>query len=149
VGAARVQSRQNLNLWQSGHEIAQESSEIVPLGAPFHLPLYLRSCRFTRLAICCLIKAQYSIVVDGFRTRHPIASSTSAKCATISAIDHFSVRGRRILRLLESVLPVWWVECYGVHEVRGRHPVEEFARLEAAHDLNHLRQIDRILVGGM
>jgi predicted metal-dependent hydrolase len=39
------------------------------------------------------------------------------------------------------------VECYGVHEVRGRQTVEEFVRLEAAHDLNHLRQIDRILAG--
>jgi hypothetical protein len=45
------------------------------------------------------------------------------------------------LRLLE--------ECYGVHEVRGRQTVEEFVRLEAAHDLNHLRQIDRILGGRM
>jgi hypothetical protein len=31
-----------------------------------------------------------------FRNRHPIASSASAKCATISAIDHFSGAGRRI-----------------------------------------------------
>ncbi len=49
------------------------------------------------------------------------------------------------LRLLESVPRALWVECYGVHEVRGRQTVEEFVRLEAAHDLNHLRQIDRIL----
>jgi hypothetical protein len=49
------------------------------------------------------------------------------------------------LRLLESVPRARWVECYGVHEVRGRQTVEEFVRLEAAHDLNHLRQIDRIL----
>ncbi|MGA9543382.1 MAG: hypothetical protein WBQ85_07430 [Candidatus Sulfotelmatobacter sp.] len=32
---------------------------------------------------------------------------------------------------------------------RGRQTVEEFVRLEAAHDLNHLRQIDRILGGYM
>jgi len=51
------------------------------------------------------------------------------------------------LRLLESVPRARWVECYGVHEVRGRQTVEEFVRLEAAHDLNHLRQIDRILGG--
>jgi DinB superfamily len=51
------------------------------------------------------------------------------------------------LRLLESVPRARWVECYGVHEVRGRQTVEEFVRLEAAHDLNHLRQIDRILRG--
>jgi hypothetical protein len=31
----------------------------------------------------------------------------------------------------------------------GRQTVEEFVRLEAAHDLNHLRQIDRILSGRM
>jgi hypothetical protein len=49
------------------------------------------------------------------------------------------------LRLLQSVPRARWVECYGVHEVRGRQTVEEFVRLEAAHDLNHLRQIDRIL----
>ena len=51
------------------------------------------------------------------------------------------------LRLLESVPRARWVECYGVHEVRGRQTVEEFVRLEAAHDLHHLRQIDHI-VGG-
>jgi hypothetical protein len=51
------------------------------------------------------------------------------------------------LRLLESVPRARWVECYGVHEVRGRQTVEEFVRLEAAHDLNHLRQIDRISSG--
>jgi hypothetical protein len=49
------------------------------------------------------------------------------------------------LRLLQSVPRARWVECYGVHETRGRQTVEEFVRLEAAHDLNHLRQIDRIL----
>jgi hypothetical protein len=53
------------------------------------------------------------------------------------------------LRLLESVPRARWVECYGIHEVRGRQTVEEFVRLEAAHDLNHLRQIDRILAGSM
>ena len=49
------------------------------------------------------------------------------------------------LRLLESVDRSRWIECYGMHEVRGRQTVEEFVRLEAAHDLNHLMQIDEIL----
>jgi hypothetical protein len=53
------------------------------------------------------------------------------------------------LRLLASVPSARWAECYGVHEKRGRQTVEEFVRLEAAHDLNHLRQIDRILAGFM
>jgi len=53
------------------------------------------------------------------------------------------------LRLLQAVPRAQWVECYGIHEVRGRQTVEEFVRLEAAHDLNHLRQIDRIRGGGV
>ena len=51
------------------------------------------------------------------------------------------------LALLASVPRAWWDACYGVHEVRGRQTVAEFVALEAAHDLNHLRQIDRILAG--
>lgn len=49
------------------------------------------------------------------------------------------------LRLLRTVPRARWVECYGVHEVRGRQTVDEFVTMEAAHDLNHLRQIDAIL----
>jgi hypothetical protein len=49
------------------------------------------------------------------------------------------------LRLLAEVPRPWWNECAGVHQVRGRQTVAEFIALEAAHDLNHLRQIDRIL----
>lgn len=53
------------------------------------------------------------------------------------------------LRLLEPVPRARWGEYYAIHEVRGRQTVEEFIRMEAAHDLNHLRQIDRILSGCM
>lgn len=49
------------------------------------------------------------------------------------------------LLLLASVPRSWWDECHGVHELRGRQTVAEFVALEAAHDVNHLRQIDRIL----
>ena len=49
------------------------------------------------------------------------------------------------LRLLVRVPRPWWDTCAGVHQVRGRQTVAEFVTLEAAHDLNHLRQIDRIL----
>jgi hypothetical protein len=63
--------------------------------------------------------------------------------ASLSAAVFRSLRESN-LRLLESFSRARWVECYGIHEVRGRQTVAEFVRLEAAHDLNHLRQIDRI-----
>ena len=49
------------------------------------------------------------------------------------------------LRLLRAVPRAWWDECHGVHELRGRRSVADFVVLEAAHDLDHLAQIDRIL----
>ena len=61
----------------------------------------------------------------------------------------FRALGGSNVRLLESIPRARWVESYGVHEVRGRQTVEEFVRLEAAHDLNHLRQIECILGGCM
>jgi hypothetical protein len=52
------------------------------------------------------------------------------------------------LKVLASVPRPAWDECYGVHDVRGRQTVAEFVVLEAAHDLNHLWQIDAILGRG-
>ena len=49
------------------------------------------------------------------------------------------------LALLRSVPRRKWKSCFGVHEVRGRQTVADFVVLEAAHDLNHLLQIRRIL----
>lgn len=65
--------------------------------------------------------------------------------STRDAAAQFRALRRSNLRLLDSVPRAWWDECYGVHEVRGRQTVAQFVTLEAAHDLNHLRQIDEIL----
>jgi hypothetical protein len=35
--------------------------------------------------------------------------------------------------------------AYGVHDKRGRQSVREFVVMEAAHDLNHLLQIQGLL----
>lgn len=49
------------------------------------------------------------------------------------------------LALLQSVPRSRWRSCYGVHEKRGRQTIEEFVLMEAAHDLNHLAQIKRLI----
>jgi uncharacterized damage-inducible protein DinB len=49
------------------------------------------------------------------------------------------------LMLLRSTSRQRWHRCFGIHEVRGRQTVAEFVTLEAAHDLNHLRQITALL----
>jgi DinB superfamily len=49
------------------------------------------------------------------------------------------------LALLRSLPPAAWDSCYGTHAKRGRQSVRDFVTLEAAHDLNHLRQVTALI----
>ena len=49
------------------------------------------------------------------------------------------------LALLRSIPPASWDSYYGTHAKRGRQTVREFVTLEAAHDLNHLRQLKALV----
>jgi hypothetical protein len=48
------------------------------------------------------------------------------------------------LALLKSLSPNQW-KHYGQHSERGQESIEYIVRMIAGHDLNHLRQIQRIL----
>jgi len=50
------------------------------------------------------------------------------------------------LALLKSVPRKLW-ENYGIHQERGNESVSHVVRMVAGHDINHLRQIERILKG--
>jgi hypothetical protein len=58
-------------------------------------------------------------------------------------LDELAVLRRRNLRFLERLRDDEW-ERAGVHSERGTETVRHIARLLAAHDLVHLRQIERI-----
>jgi hypothetical protein len=49
------------------------------------------------------------------------------------------------LALLRSTPRRRWSTCFGRHDKRGRQTVADFVRMEAAHDLNHLRQVEAIV----
>jgi hypothetical protein len=48
------------------------------------------------------------------------------------------------LRMLDGLSPEQW-EAFGVHAERGRMTVRDLARHMAAHDRNHLEQIQKLL----
>ena len=48
------------------------------------------------------------------------------------------------LALLKSLSPDQWQQ-YGQHAERGQESIEHIVRLIAGHDINHIRQIERIL----
>ena len=60
-----------------------------------------------------------------------------------------SIELRRVVReanlaLLKSLSPDQW-RHYGQHAERGQESIEHIVRMIAGHDVNHLRQIERIL----
>ena len=60
------------------------------------------------------------------------------------SVEQFRVLREANLALLESLEPAQW-QHYGVHSERGPESIEHTVRMFAAHDINHLRQIEAIL----
>ncbi len=48
------------------------------------------------------------------------------------------------LSLLKSLSPDQW-KLYGQHSERGQESIEHIVRMVAGHDINHIKQIERIL----
>ena len=61
------------------------------------------------------------------------------------SVEQFRVLREGNLALLRSLKPEQW-KYYGIHSERGRESIERIVRMFAGHDINHLRQIERILV---
>jgi hypothetical protein len=62
------------------------------------------------------------------------------------ALETFRALRESNLRLLSSVSSRLW-KNYGEHQERGRETVEHIVRLIAGHDLNHIKQVEKILKG--
>jgi hypothetical protein len=48
------------------------------------------------------------------------------------------------LALLKSLTPEQW-KHFGMHAERGKESIEHIVRMHAGHDINHLKQVERIL----
>jgi hypothetical protein len=62
------------------------------------------------------------------------------------SVEQFRAVREANLALLKSLTPEQW-KHYGMHAERGQETIEHIARMFAGHDINHLRQIERILSG--
>ena len=62
-----------------------------------------------------------------------------------TSLELFRVLRRSTLALLRRQAPREWRRHVADHELRGRLTLTELVRLEAAHDLNHLRQLAALL----
>ena len=99
-------------------------------------------------------------IVGGFRVRFilgspgsPVVAYDQDKWVTSGHYDKrnpqksaelFRVLREANLALLESLEPDDWKQ-YGIHSERGKESIEHIVRMFAGHDVNHLRQIEKIL----
>jgi hypothetical protein len=60
------------------------------------------------------------------------------------SLEQFRTVREANLALLKSLTPDQW-KHYGMHSERGQESIEHIVRMFAGHDLNHLKQIERIL----
>ena len=60
------------------------------------------------------------------------------------SLDLFEANRRGNLTLLRSLDPTLF-DNFGMHQERGRESVSHLIRLNAGHDLNHLRQVEGLL----
>ena len=60
------------------------------------------------------------------------------------SLERFAALRKANLDLLKSLSPAQW-KYHGMHAERGEESIETIAKLSAGHDLNHLRQIEKIL----
>jgi hypothetical protein len=61
------------------------------------------------------------------------------------SLEQFRVLREANLALLKSLTPEQW-KHYGMHAERGQETIEHVARMFAGHDLNHIGQVENILV---
>lgn len=62
------------------------------------------------------------------------------------SVEQFRVLREANLALLESLTPEQWKQ-YGMHSERGQETIEHIVLMTAGHDVNHVQQIERILLG--
>lgn len=60
------------------------------------------------------------------------------------SLERFTGFRKANLDLLKSLSPAQW-RYHGMHAERGEESIETIAKLNAGHDINHLRQIEKIL----
>jgi len=68
-----------------------------------------------------------------------------ARCPARETLVTFEAARGANLSLLRRLPAETYAAAFGVHAKRGRQTLDDFVVMEAAHDLNHLRQVQALL----
>ena len=62
------------------------------------------------------------------------------------SLEAFRIQRERNFRLLKSLPKNMW-NHYGMHSERGKETIRRMAQMLAGHDINHLKQVERLVRG--
>ena len=82
--------------------------------------------------------------IQGFDQDKWAQAMNYGKSDTRKSLERFNSFRKANLDLLKSLSPEQW-KYHGMHSERGEESIETIAKLCAGHDINHLRQIEKIL----
>ena len=82
--------------------------------------------------------------IQGFDQDKWARAMSYGKSDARKSLERFNSFRKANLDLLKSLSPAQW-KYHGMHSERGEESIETIAKLCAGHDINHLRQIEKIL----
>ena len=91
-----------------------------------------------------MVGADDGVPIQGYDQDRWAEASNYARKDPQRSLELYRTMREGNLRLLKSLKPEQW-KHYGIHSERGQESIETIARMYAAHDLNHLRQIQAII----
>jgi uncharacterized damage-inducible protein DinB len=82
--------------------------------------------------------------IQGFDQDKWAQAMNYGKADARKSLERFHAFRKANLELLKSLSPAQW-KHHGMHSERGEESIETIAKLCAGHDINHLKQIGKIL----
>ena len=82
--------------------------------------------------------------IQGFDQDKWAQAMNYGKSDARKSLERFNAFRKANLDLLKSLSPAQW-KYHGMHSERGEESIETIAKLCAGHDINHVRQIEKIL----
>jgi uncharacterized damage-inducible protein DinB len=82
--------------------------------------------------------------IQGFDQDKWAQAMSYAKSDARRSLERFAAFRKANLDLLKSLSPAQW-KYHCMHSERGEESIETIAKLAAGHDINHMRQIEKIL----
>lgn len=93
-----------------------------------------------------IIAEKNGVVIESFEQDVWALNSQYASSDLRSMLALFTTVRAANIAFLNGLPPKRW-KNYGMHRERGKETIAHLVRMEAGHDLNHLRQIEAILKG--